>query len=402
MTEPSASWHSIDTHRVRLLRDGAEAFPAMLAAIAEAEREILLAMYWIGADSVGVRFRDALAERARSGVAVFVTYDGVGSLGLFRSFWTPLLDAGGHVLEHGPVAPWRRRFRLDQLLFRDHRKILVVDTAVAFCGGLNLALQWLPCEEGGQGWRDDVVEMRGPAVLALHAISCRPWLLHGGVAPAAVPLQQPASAERVQALSNRIGHDRTAAFGAPTSMPFGDAQTSIDIANPYFLPGPLLIKALQQAHDRGVKVRLLVSLKSDVWLADVAMRVVLEGLVRHGIAVYTYEPSVMHAKTATFDERTVIVGSHNLDTFSWRFNLEANVRIVDASFAATVVGSFERDLRRSIRLPPATDTSSLRLSTLVVGGCSSSRALVTAFGRPLPRRLRRAGTTRGMNDRRLR
>ena len=92
-------------------------------------------MYWIGADGVGVRFRDALVARARSGVAVFVTYDGIGSLGLFRSFWTPLLDAGGRVHEHGPVAPWRRRFRFDQLLFRDHRKILVVDGGVRSVAG---------------------------------------------------------------------------------------------------------------------------------------------------------------------------------------------------------------------------------------------------------------------------
>ena len=170
---------------MRHLRDGRAAFLAMLAAIDDAQRESLLEMYWVGHDVVGARFRDRLVARARSGVAVFVSYDGVGSLGLFRSSWTPLIRAGGHVRENGPVAPWRHRFRILRLPFRDHRKILTVDGEVAFCGGLNLALQWLPSERGGGGWRDDVIEVRGPAALELRALASQPWAQHGSNQPVA-------------------------------------------------------------------------------------------------------------------------------------------------------------------------------------------------------------------------
>ena len=128
------------------------------------------------------------------------------------------------------------------------------------------------------------------------------------------------------------------------------ARTSIDITNPYFLPGPLFLRALRQAHDRGVLVRLLVPRHSDVWLVALAMRELLESLARHGISVFAYERSILHAKTAVFDERLVIVGSHNLDALSWRFNLEANLAIEDARFAATATRSFERDLRDARRL----------------------------------------------------
>jgi cardiolipin synthase A/B len=167
--------HTIGANCVRFLRDGQEAFPAMLDAIDCARREIVLEMYWVANDTVRVRFRDALVAKARKGVEVYVTYDGVGSLGLSRAFWLPLIRVGGRVLENGPVAPWRHRFRLLRLPFRDHRKILVVDGKRGFCGGLNLAIQWLPVEQGGGGWRDDVVEVRGPAALELRAIACKVW-----------------------------------------------------------------------------------------------------------------------------------------------------------------------------------------------------------------------------------
>src|SRR6516162_8438576 len=97
MTEGSAApeWFPVGRDAVRLLRDGTQAFPAMLDAIAGAAREVLLEMYWIGADAVGERFREALAARARAGVEVRVLYDAVGSMTISRAWWKPLLEAGG-------------------------------------------------------------------------------------------------------------------------------------------------------------------------------------------------------------------------------------------------------------------------------------------------------------------
>ncbi|HSO36386.1 MAG TPA: phospholipase D-like domain-containing protein, partial [Labilithrix sp.] len=146
-------WFHVGGDDVRLLRDGIEAFPAMLAAIASAEREILLEMYWVGADAVGIRFRDALASRARKGVRVRVIWDAVGSLGITPAFWKSLVDAGGEVREYHPVSPLRPSFQFARMDQRDHRKILVVDSTVGFTGGLNLARPWLPIEDGGEAWR---------------------------------------------------------------------------------------------------------------------------------------------------------------------------------------------------------------------------------------------------------
>ena len=109
----------VGSDHLRLLRDGALAFPAMLAAIAAARREVFLEMYWIGADAIGERFRDALAERARAGVEVRVVYDALGSLGVSTGFWDPLLTAGGKVREFHALSPFDPTFRLDRLEKRD-------------------------------------------------------------------------------------------------------------------------------------------------------------------------------------------------------------------------------------------------------------------------------------------
>jgi cardiolipin synthase len=349
-------FHDVGANQVRHLRDGREAFPAMLEAIDGAEREILLEMYWIGGGEVGTLFRDRLRARASAGVAVFVSYDGVGSLGLFRSFWAPLVAAGGHVVENGPVAPWRRRFDPRLLPFRDHRKLLVVDGRLAFCGGLNLSHQWLPHEQGGADWRDDVLEVRGPVAVELRALARQAWLSQGEhQAPAKAPSPAPAldsEPARVSVLANRVQGRPNRRIRRAYLLAIRRAQSSIDITNPYFLPGPLFLRALRKAHGRGVRVRLLVPSVSDVWLVRFAMRTVVDELARAGIEVYTYQGRVLHAKTAVLDQRLVVTGSHNLDAFSWRFDLEANLVVQDRDFALEMTRSFELDLEHSMRLVP--------------------------------------------------
>jgi len=347
-----SGFRDVGSNRVRLLRDGREAFPAMLDAIDRAEREILLEMYWVGDDVVGARFRDHLIERARAGVAVFVVYDAIGSLGLFRSFWRKLVDAGGRVLENGPVAPWRRRFRITALPFRDHRKILVVDGELSFCGGLNLAALWLPREEGGQDWRDDVLELHGPASRELRALVCETWRRLGHEGPRA----EPALASRpsgIRVLANRIAGAPNRRIRRAYLHAVRRARKTIDITSAYFLPGPLFLSALRKARRRGVRVRVLVPGTSDVWVASLAMLGIIDMLVRDGIEVYAYQRSILHAKTAVLDGRFVIIGSHNLDTFSWRFDREANVVVDDRAFAADAERSFETDLEHASRVDAA-------------------------------------------------
>src|SRR4051812_18607025 len=136
---------------VTVLRDGGETYPAMLAALAAAERSICFETYILAADATGDRFKAVLLERAHAGVAVRIIYDAVGSFGLPDAWVDELRAAGCEVIDFNPISPWRRRFRMSH---RDHRKILVVDDRVGFTGGLNIANDYASVEDGGVGWHD--------------------------------------------------------------------------------------------------------------------------------------------------------------------------------------------------------------------------------------------------------
>ena len=173
--------HFTSGNRVELLRDGLAAFPAMLDAIKNAREQVLLEMYWFDSDSIGRRFAAELAAAAGRGVEVAVLYDAFGSIGTDPAMFAELREAGASVLEFGPLAPWRQRFRFGRLTRRDHRKLLLVDAELGFTGGLNIADAWRSLDEtGGGGWRDDVVRVEGPAVRDLRQIMLEAWQLAGG------------------------------------------------------------------------------------------------------------------------------------------------------------------------------------------------------------------------------
>lgn len=336
---------SVGENKIRHLEDAHQAYPAMLEAIRTARYEVLLEMYWIGADRVGIEFRDALVERAKDGTTVRVIYDAIGSIRLPSNFWEPLLAAGGEVIQFGPIAPWRRHFRLARLRFRDHRKVLVTDVSNAFTGGINLASPWLPIEQGGAAWRDDAVELRGPAARQLRTLFYDTWWRLGGSRPAdSRPFTVRQARRGVWVLANMFrGHaDRT--IRRAYLLALRRARTTIDIAAAYFLPGPVLFHAILAAHRRGVRIRVLVPLRSDVPMIDLAMQGIVGKLVREGIAVYAFRERVLHSKTGIVDRRYVTIGSFNLDAQSLHFNLESNVAIDDRRFAEAVTRSFERDL----------------------------------------------------------
>lgn len=358
-TEPP--FFPVSSSRVRHLRDGREAFPAMLEAIRAARREVLLEMYWVGADAVGERFRDALAERAAAEVTVRVIHDAFGSLGLPSDWWEPLLGAGGEVALYGALLPWQRRFRPGRLRFRDHRKNLVVDGEVAFCGGINLARQWLPVEEGGEDWRDDVIELRGPAARDLRTLFYTTWRACERAVPDDVPAAPSRLSRRLRVLANRFDPRPRRAIRGAYVLAIRRAQASVDIASAYFLPNSRFLRALRAARRRGVRVRVLVPKVSDVWLVSLAMDDILANLLRHGVEVFAYRRSILHSKLAVIDRRHVIAGSHNLDTLSWRFDLESNVVVDDPAFGAAVCASFERDLAEA----EALDLAALRRPLLL-------------------------------------
>ncbi len=345
----SPPWFRVGADSVRLLRDGAHAFPVMLEAIARAEREILLEMYWVGMDRVGERFRHALAARARAGVKVLVVYDALGSRALVPSWWGPLRASGGQVAEYHSISPLDPRFRLARVEQRDHRKMLVVDGVHAYVGGLNLAAQWLPAEDGGQGWRDDLIELHGGASQELRTLFYRTWrqLTDDPLPPDVRPLSRKRTGP-VWALASQWRTRRS--LHREYVKRIKGARERIDIANPYFVPDRAVRRALFHAVNRGVRVRVLVPETGDVPVVQYAVEALFDTLLRHGVEIRLLAGGMLHSKTAIIDDTFTTIGSYNLDERSWLKNLEVNLAVEDVAFARHVRASYERDLEVARRV----------------------------------------------------
>ena len=358
-TETLGPWFKVGSDEVRLLRDGSQALPAMLAAIAAARREVLLEMYWVGLDAVGTKFREVLAERARAGVVVRVIYDAIGSLSIAPSFWGELVRAGGEVREYHPLSPLKPAFELARIEQRDHRKILVVDGSRGFTGGLNLARPWLPIEDGGEDWRDDMIEVVGHASEELRTLFYKTWrrmffrrLPHDPLGLLAVPrdlvplAKRPTGRVWVLASQRRSKRNLRREYVSRLNR----AQNSIAIANSYFIPDRDVRGALFRAVLRGVRVRVLVPSKSDVAVVQFALEALYESLLRNGVEMYSFSGPMMHAKTAIIDDRFATIGSYNLDERSQTKNLEVNIAVDDVAFATHVREWFDRDVERATML----------------------------------------------------
>lgn len=333
----------ITGNAVRVLRDARENYPAWEAAIREARTSIHLEMYIIHDDRVGRRFMDLLAAKAREGVAVRVIYDWFGAgvsrmRGLFRS----LELAGGEARVFNPPSI-KATFGF---IRRNHRKLLVVDGAVAYIGGLCIGEAWegIPSKRV-EPWRDTAVEIRGPAVAHAEESFVESWRWCGGdlTGLGADARVTPADAGTV---SLRI---------VPTE-PFSADMLRLDlliasvarerlwITDAYFMGHGPYASALTRAAQDGVDVRLLLPHGSDVgWTVPVS-RSLYRSLVDGGVRVYEWTGSMMHAKSAVADDRWVRIGSTNLNINSWLGNWELDVVIEDAGIAATLDAHFREDL----------------------------------------------------------
>jgi cardiolipin synthase len=324
----------------------------MLTAIASAKQQILLEMYWFGSDVIGQKFAAALGAAAKRGVEVSIIFDAVGSVGASDEMFAELERAGAHVIEFNPIAPWKQRFRLSKLTRRDHRKILVVDGKTGFTGGINIADYWLPLDDGGAGWRDDMVRIDGPAVAGLSDCFARVWARLRGrklslpdslLLPPVLETSRRTRLPAVRVLGQRFLRTQREISRAYLHY-VRRAQRRVFIANSYFVPDGRVLRALASAARRGVDVRIIVAGQSDVDIVRHASRAVWGRLLRAGVRIFEWDESVLHAKTAVVDGLWSTIGTFNFDYMSLRMNLEVNVSVLDARFAGCLEASFLEDV----------------------------------------------------------
>lgn len=336
-------------HRVRLLIDGKQTFTTMLEAIAAARDYILLETYILRADGIGERFAEALIERARAGVDVWLIYDGFGSLWLPSSFVERLQDAGVHTLEYRPVR--RGKWTWKRWLRRDHRKILVVDGRLGFVGGINIGDEYSPREWGGKHWRDTHATFLGPVVGDMISLFRSTWN-----ARADSPLRRLAIPETVSGGDERAqllySDDRGRRSGIRRHIVHAirQARQRILVSNAYFLPDPGLRRALARAAQRGVDVRILVPGHSDVRSVQWAGEHTFRYLLRRGVRIYQWQDTHMHAKTITIDDQYAMIGSYNLDYMSLFWNREVVAEILGTDTPSALASQFAVDIDRSLEI----------------------------------------------------
>ena len=336
-------------NRVRLLAEVTRHFDVWLEAIRGARRKVFLECYIFADDEVGRRFADALATKAREGVAVRVVYDWLGGLGatsarLVRS----MTDAGVEVRVFNP-------FRIDSpfgWLSRDHRKSLVVDGVLASVTGACLSARWLGNPDRGvPPWRDTGVTIEGPAVAEFERAFAEVWAATGAPLPsdALTPIEAMAQTGDT-ALRVIATMPNTAGLYRLDQLVASLARERLWLADAYFVGTPLYVQTLRAAAGDGVDVRLLVPGASDVPIISPLSRAGYRPLLEAGVRVFEWNGSMMHAKTAVADGRWARVGSTNLNIASWLGNWELDVATDDESFGLEMERAYEADLANSTEI----------------------------------------------------
>lgn len=348
-------------NKVTLLYDGPDTMKAMIEAIKQAKNHINLETYIFDQDELGQSFANLLIERQRAGVQVNIIYDSVGTIGVPQEFFDNMKNAGIHLLAFNPVNP----FKLIgpwQPNNRDHRKILVVDGKVAFTGGVNISRSYGASSivhakkrrKTQVGWRDTHIRIEGPAVAALQWTFLNNWVSQN--APELPdndffpPLPEVGN-KLVRVLASEPGgnFDIYKAY----LIAIREAKKSIHITCAYFVPDAQTLKALQQAAQRGVEVKLILPSVTDSDLVRHASESFYSEILASGIKIYQLKIAVLHAKTAVIDGVWGTVGSTNIDTRSFLHNKEINVIVFDEEFGAALEKAFSEDLSYSKEITAA-------------------------------------------------
>ena len=343
-------------NEVRVLRNGDEIFAAMLAAIRNATRTVdfVTFVYWSG--DIAVTFAEELRDAARRGCRVRVLLDAVGA----RKIDESLID---QMSKSGCDVRWFRPFfdkkvpKIAEANRRTHRKILVCDNTIGFCGGVGIAEEWTGNARDESEWRDTHLAVRGPAVAGLLSAFLDNW-----------------ADQHEDGYDARGEHDvdfteygSTAMFVVRGSSETGAsdvwrmimtlvsmAERRLRIATAYFNPDRFVIDALVAAVERGVHVTLLVPGEHhDKRFIQIAGEEAYQELLDAGVDIRTYEVSMMHAKVMTVDGRIATVGSTNFNRRSMQHDEEANVVLVDEDVVSVLDLHLDDDLTKSIELDPS-------------------------------------------------
>lgn len=333
-------------NQVDVLRNGVEVFPAMLNAIRSAERRIDVVTFQYAEGQVIEDFADALIERVEAGVRVRMVVDAIGSRWLPRSH-VERLRAGGVDFEYFRPPSNLRVWEQEN---RTHRKVLVVDNRVGFVGGVNTSKEWMGDARGPDEWRDTHLRIVGPAVDGLSAAFASDWVDAGRMAcelDDEFPDQAQAGDHLVQVVrgsAEKGWSDIANVFAALLTL----AERRVRITSAYFAPDDHFLSLLGDAAGRGVDVEVMVpGTNADQRFVQLAAEAQFERLLDAGVKIWSYQPTMIHAKIVLVDDMVACVGSANFDRRSMKLNHEVEVMVLDRDVVAELDGHYDEDVANS-------------------------------------------------------
>lgn len=337
-------------NKVQVFNDGNEMFNKMLDDIKHAQHNIHIEFYSFYNDQIGNQIREALEERAKSGIEVRVIYDSWGSMGTNRKFFKQLREYGGAAEPFLGVGSNLRDFRLN---FRDHRKIVVIDGQIGYIGGFNIGDQYLGRSAKFGYWRDTHLRIIGAGTFSLQ----QRFILDWNVTSKGEPLNH----YRQYFPVNKMARDGETSMQIVNSGPDDDTQQikmgylklinsakeRLWIQSPYLIPDDSVLDALKVAIKSGVDVRIMIPCKPDHVFVYRASQYYARQLAEAGATIYTYDNGFLHAKTMVADGTLASVGSANMDFRSFKLNFEINAFMYDDKIAKQLEDLFKKDIEQS-------------------------------------------------------
>ncbi len=334
-------------NRLELIPEGEEFFQKLGDAIDAAQRHVHLEFFIWKNDTVGRQLAEALTRAAARGVEVRLLLDAVGCLSLRTSAFAALRAAGGKMSWFSTANPFRQRWFLH---LRNHRKLAVLDGAIAFVGGMNIGQEYI-------AWRDLHTRLEGPAVTELQGVFADDWYFATTEALTSQAYYPTVSAGGIDdALVLAAGPDQD--FSANSIRVtllalMGSAQRRMWIATPYLVPDPAITAALQLCARSGIDTRIILPRHPDSLYIGHVARSFYEDLLTAGVRIYEYLPGMLHTKAVVVDEDWSMIGSANLDVRSLKLNFELNVLSHCTETTKALASILTSDFRKSERMNPA-------------------------------------------------
>jgi cardiolipin synthase A/B len=338
----------LDNTHIDPIYNGENYYEAEIAAMKSARQSINLEAYIFKKGEIARRAIHAMTERARAGVKVNVVIDAMGAPATTKSYFKPLIDAGGHVAWYHALR-WYNWYSFNN---RTHRELLVIDGTTAFVGGAGYADYWHHDVKDEKRWRDNMFRVQGEAAGTLRSIFVENWLEASDTilsGPRYFPEVPKVDGGRAMVVGSSPGMGGSTNARILFQMLMSGAQKSIDIASPYFLPDKgVRDELVHAAKVRGVRVRILCpGDKTDHKVVRASSRRNYGELLQAGAKVYEYEPAMIHEKLLIVDGKWTVIGSTNMDTRSFGLNDEVNVAALDPDLARQVTIQYEKDLGQS-------------------------------------------------------